>query len=126
MGIFCDLSLKKMIEYRAVDKEKKDNYSIRFYIRAFPETVDPIGMFNKFMADWQLWPWSKWRKWGCKVVNWWVGYDGGVPLLRIDLLPSEPGSALKWSRKHRMQMEQTRKELTNSTIDRSLVRIELR
>ena len=23
MGIFCDLSLKKMIEYRAVDKEKK-------------------------------------------------------------------------------------------------------
>lgn len=56
MGIFCDLSLKKMIEYRAVDKEKKNNYSIRFYIRAFPETVDPIGMFNKFMADWQLWP----------------------------------------------------------------------
>ena len=57
MGIFCDLSLKKMIEYRVVDKEKKrHNYSIRFYIRAFPETVDPIGMFNKFMADWQLWP----------------------------------------------------------------------
>lgn len=24
MGIFCDLSLKKMIQYRAVDKEKKD------------------------------------------------------------------------------------------------------
>ena len=66
------------------------------------------------MADWQLWPWSKWREWGCNVVNWWVGYDGGVPLLRIDLLPSEPGSALKWSRKHRMQMEQTRKELTRS------------
>ena len=54
-----------------------------------------------------------------------MGYDGGVPLLRIDLLPSEPGSALKWSRKHWMQMEQTRKELTNSTIDRSLVRIQL-
>lgn len=24
MGIFCDLSLKKMIEYRAVDRGKKD------------------------------------------------------------------------------------------------------
>lgn len=32
MGIFCDLSLKKMIEYRVVDKEKKDIIIVYVFI----------------------------------------------------------------------------------------------
>lgn len=36
MGIFCDLSLKKMIEYRAVDKEKKTQLQHTFLHKSLP------------------------------------------------------------------------------------------
>lgn len=59
MGIFCDLSLKKMIEYRAVDKEKKDT------ITAYVSTLEP--------SQRQLTPS------GCSTSLWLIGSSGRDP-----------------------------------------------